>query len=141
MGEHCTSVAPKPDVYRPILRPNMNTHTYLRAAQAAWFGLIFITLAWDGWYAPLHTGYWLPAIKLLPLLLPLRGIMSGRVYTYQYCSMLILAYFAESVMRLWDMQPASRLWAAAAMLCTIVFFVCNLAYLKQFKTPRKGKSS
>ena len=39
----------------------MNTHTYLRAAQAAWFGLIFITLAWDGWYAPLHTGYWLPA--------------------------------------------------------------------------------
>ena len=56
-------------------------------------------------------------------------------------SVLILAYFAESIMRLWDMQPASRLWAAAAMLCTIVFFVCNLAYLKQFKTPRKGKSS
>ena len=110
-------------------------------AQTAWCALIALTLLWDWAFAPLHTGRALLLIKLLPLLLPLRGILRGRVYTYQYCSMLILAYFAESIMRLWDMQPASRLWAAAAMLCTIVFFVCNLAYLKQFKTPRKGKSS
>jgi NAD(P)H dehydrogenase (quinone) len=43
-------------------------------------------------------GSWL-ALKCLPLLLPLFGILNGRRYTYQWASMLILLYFTEGIVR------------------------------------------
>ena len=60
---------------------NNNRPPYsLWLAQAAWCALIALTLLWDWAFAPLHTGRALLLIKLLPLLLPLRGILRGRVY-------------------------------------------------------------
>lgn len=103
------------------------------AARAAWLALVLLTPLWDGVFAPLDTGRVLLAVKLVPLLLPLRGICTGRIYTYQYTSMLILAYFAEGVMRLWDASALSRAFAAAEIALSLVFFVGALAYLKQFK--------
>ncbi|XXQ67770.1 DUF2069 domain-containing protein [Neisseriaceae bacterium B1] len=108
----------------------------LRLAQTAWCALIVLTLLWDGYFAPLNTGRWLLAIKLLPLCLPLRGILSGKIYTYQYCSMLILLYFTESVMRVWDSSVISRTFAAGELLLSVVFFVACLLYLKQFKIKK-----
>ncbi|MDD2183342.1 DUF2069 domain-containing protein [Kingella sp. SNUBH-2017] len=108
-----------------------------RLAAAAWFGLMLLTLWWDWLAAPLHNGIWLPLIKLLPLLLAARGILSGKIYTYQYASMLVLFYFTEGVMRLFDAVPASRWFAAAETALSVLFFVLCLAYLKQFKNKRK----
>ena len=51
------------------------------------------------WLAPLRPGGSLLVLKVLPLLIPLTGILRGRVYTYQWASMLILAYFAEGIVR------------------------------------------
>lgn len=109
----------------------------LRLAQITWCSLIVLTLVWDGYLAPLGTGRWLLLMKLLPLCLPLRGILSGRIYTYQYCSMLILLYFTESVMRMWDAGFASRVCAVVEMALSVGFFVACLLYVKQFK---RGKS-
>lgn len=106
------------------------------AAAGCWLALIVLTLLWDGWLAPLHTGRWLLVIKLLPLCLPLRGILRGKIYTYQYCSMLVLVYFSEGIMRLWDTAPFSPLFAAAEAVLSSAFFVCCLLYLKQFKTKK-----
>lgn len=108
-----------------------------RPAAAAWFALVLLTLWWDWLAAPLHNGIWLPLIKLLPLLLAARGILSGKIYTYQYASMLVLFYFTEGVMRLFDAVPASRWFAAAETALSVLFFVLCLAYLKQFKNKRK----
>lgn len=108
-----------------------------RLAAAAWFGLMLLTLWWDWLAAPLHNGIWLPLIKLLPLLLAARGILSGSIYTYQWTSMLVLFYFTEGVMRLFDAVPASRWFAAAETALSVLFFVLCLAYLKQFKSKRK----
>ena len=113
---------------------NNNRPPYsLWLAQAVWCALIALTLLWDWAFAPLHTGRALLLIKLLPLLLPLRGILRGRVYTYQYCSMLVLAYFCEGVMRWFDPTPLSRALAAVETALSAAFFVCCLLYLKQFK--------
>ena len=109
----------------------------LNAARAAWLGLPVLTLLWDGVFAPLGTGRWLLVVKLLPLVLPLRGIVSGRVYTYQYCSMLVLAYFVEGVMRLFDAVPFSRVFAALEVLLSVLFYTACLAYLKLFKTKKE----
>lgn len=99
--------------------------------------LILLSLSWELWIAPLRDGgSWL-ALKALPLCLPLGGILKGRIYTYQYSSMLILIYFAEAVMRLFDASPAERLCAALSLISCIIFFVACLAFIKQHK--KEGK--
>lgn len=112
---------------------------WLRVAQVAWLLLIGLTIVWDGVFAPLYTGRWLLLVKLLPLCLPLRGIVLGRIYTYQYCSMLILAYFAEGVMRLFDVSVFSRCLAGVEIGVCVLFFVACLLYLKQFKQSQYSR--
>ena len=64
--------------------------------------------------APLRPGgSWL-ALKALPLLLPLKGIFSGTIYTYRWAIMLVLAYFAEGVMRAWGVRGTSQ-WLRRAL--------------------------
>lgn len=100
------------------------------AAVISLCGLIAVSLAWELWLAPLRPGgSWL-ALKALPLCLPLAGILKGRVYTFQYSCLLILFYFAEAVVRLFDAAPASRACAAAALLCSSVFFAACLAFVR-----------
>ena len=70
--------------------------------------LVILCFAWELWLAPLRPGGSLAALKAAPLALPLAGIFAGRRYTYQWSSMLILAYFAEGVMRAWSERGASQ---------------------------------
>ena len=102
--------------------------------------LIFLCLAWELWLAPLRPGgSWL-ALKVLPLLAPLMGILHGRRYTYQWASMLILAYFAEGVTRAFDEGGRSAALASTEILLTLVFFVSAILYarLTRQSQPRPG---
>lgn len=92
--------------------------------------LIFVSLAWELWLAPLRPGgSWL-VLKTLPLLLPLMGILKGRRYTYQWAPMLILAYFSEGVVRAWSEQGLSAWLAGTEMLSSVVFFLAAIYYAK-----------
>src|SRR5258707_12144793 len=93
-----------------------------RVAGGALLALIVLCLAWELWLAPLRPGGSLIALKALPLLFPLRGILRGNRYTYQWASMLILAYFAEGVTRAWSERGPSPLLAVAEILLSVVFF-------------------
>jgi uncharacterized membrane protein len=100
--------------------------------------LTFLCLAWELWIAPLRPGgSWL-ALKALPLLSPLMGILHGRRYTYQWASMLILAYFAEGVVRALSDTGASAGLALAEALLALVFFVSAVFYarLTRLSQPR-----
>ena len=95
--------------------------------------LIALCLAWELWLAPLRQGgSWL-ALKALPLCLPLSGVLKGRVYTFQWSCMLILLYFAEAVMRLFDHTPAGRWCAAGAVVLSLLYFVSCLLYVKRVR--------
>ena len=62
-------------------------------------GLILLGLAWELWLAPLRPGgSWL-ALKVLPLCLPLAGLLKNRMYTYRWVSLLVWLYFIEGVVR------------------------------------------
>ena len=92
--------------------------------------LIFLCLAWELWLAPLRSGgSWL-ALKALPLLLPLPGILRGRRYTYQWASMLILAYFAEGAVRTFGDGGRSAALALTEILLTLVFFVSVVSFVR-----------
>jgi len=105
--------------------------TALRAIAASALLLLFaLCLAWELWLAPLRPGGTLMALKAMPLMLALRGIAEGRRYTYQWSSMLVLAYFAEGVMRAWSERGLSQALAAAEIGLSVVFFAAAVGYAR-----------
>lgn len=99
-------------------------------ALAALGALILLCLAWELWLAPLRPGGSLLALKALPLALPLAGILKGKRYTYQWSSMLILAYFAEGATRAWSEQGLSQALASGEVVLSLVFFAAVVSYAR-----------
>lgn len=96
-----------------------------RLASVSLVGLLFLCLAWELWLAPLRPGGSMLALKALPLLLPLFGILRGKRYTHQWTSMLALAYVTEGLVRAASDQGASQVLAMAeAALATLLFAGC-----------------
>ena len=100
------------------------------SAAASLAALVVLCLAWELWLAPLRPGGSLLALKALPLLLPLKGILAGRRYTFQWSSMLILAYFAEGLTRMWADEGVSRLLAAGESGLSLLFFASVVSYAR-----------
>jgi len=101
-----------------------------RIASLALVALIGLCLAWELWLAPLRpSGSWL-ALKALPLALPLVGVFSGNRHTYQWASMLILAYFAEGVMRAWSELGFSRTLACVEITLALAFFGAAVSFAR-----------
>lgn len=111
---------------------------YHTGAAASLVLLIAWLLAWEMLVAPLKPGGSLLALKVIPLLLPLRGVLKRDVYTLQWSSMFILLYFAEGVVRGYsDRLEISRImgWGEIALVC--VYFACALLYLRPYKKAAK----
>ena len=96
-------------------------------AASSLIGLIVLGLAWELWLAPLRPGgSWL-ALKVLPLCIPLAGILKNRMYTYRWVSLVVWLYFIEGVVRAWSDRGASALLAAVEIvLCLALFTACVL---------------
>jgi uncharacterized membrane protein len=92
--------------------------------------LIFLGLAWELALAPARPGGSLLALKVLPLLAPLFGLLRGRIYTYQWTSMLILAYFAEGAVRAWSDRGLSAQLAAAETVLAVICFVACITFVR-----------
>lgn len=100
--------------------------------------LICWLVAWEMWVAPLKPGGSLLALKALPLLIPLRGVIKRDIYTLQWSSMVILLYFTEGVVRAWsDTLEISRLMAWGEIFLVFVYFACALLYLRPYKREAK----
>ena len=97
---------------------------------ASLIALIFLCLAWELWLAPLRPGGSALVLKVLPLLLPLPGILRGRRYTYQWSSMLILLYFTEGTVRAMSDKGLSAMLAAAETGLTVAFFFSAILYAR-----------
>ena len=65
-------------------------------------GLIVLGLTWEMWISPIRPGGSLLALKVLPLCLPLAGILKNRMYTYRWMSLLVWVYFTEGATRAWS---------------------------------------
>ena len=99
-------------------------------AAATLVALIALTLAWELALAPLRPGGSLLALKALPLVLPLSGVLQGRRYTYQWSSMLILAYFAEGLTRAWADSGPARPLAIAEVILSVGYFAAAVSYVR-----------
>jgi uncharacterized membrane protein len=98
-----------------------------RLALASLLGLIVLGLAWEMWLAPIRPGGSLLALKVLPLCIPLAGILKNRMYTYRWVSLLVWLYFTEGVVRAWsDRAPGNYLGLIEVFLCLTLFAACAL---------------
>lgn len=90
-------------------------------------GLIVLGLAWELVLAPLRPGgSWL-ALKVLPLCIPLAGLLKNRMYTYRWVSLVVWLYFTEGVVRAWsDRPPSNYLAMLEVALCLSLFAACTL---------------
>ena len=98
-----------------------------RLAVGSLLGLILLGLAWELWLAPVRPGgSWL-ALKVLPLCIPLAGILKNRLYTYRWVSLLVWLYFTEGAVRAWSDKPPGNLLALLEVaLCLVLFTACAL---------------
>lgn len=108
--------APAPPLPAPI--------AWTRAvAVGSVIALIALGLAWELWLAP--TGSRTLALKVLPLLLPLTGLLRNRMYTYRWLSLMVWLYFTEGVVRATsDRGPGALLGAIEVLLCLLLFAAC-----------------
>lgn len=77
------------------------------------------------WHAllppPLGAGSWiLAAVASLPLLLPLRGLLSGSLRSMTWAGYLVMLYLAIGVMETWA-NPPQRVPASLQVLLVAVF--------------------
>ncbi len=114
-------------------------------ALASLGGLIVLGLAWEMWLAPIRPGGSLLALKVLPLCIPLAGILKNRMYTYRWVSLMVWVYFAEGATRAWsDRPPGNYLAMLEVLLCLLLFLACALHVrlrLKNAQTPASPVAS
>lgn len=104
-------------------------------------GLIVLCLGWELLWAPLRPGgSWL-ALKVLPLCIPLAGLLKNRMYTYRWVSLVVWLYFIEGVVRGWsDKYPGNILAWGEVALCLVLFVACTVHIRLRLKNAKRTLS-
>lgn len=101
-------------------------------------GLIVLGLVWELYLAPIRPGSFLLAFKVLPLCVPLAGLLKNRMYTYRWVSLLVWLYFTEGAVRAYsDKPPSNYLAMVEVVLCLTLFVACALHVRLRLKAVRK----
>ena len=91
-------------------------------------GLIVLGLAWELWLVP--TGRGTLALKVLPLVIPLPGLLKHRMYTYRWVSLLSWLYFTEGVVRSTSERGTSTLLAGAEIALSLALFAACALHVR-----------
>lgn len=109
-------------------RPDTVTRWTRLAAVASLLALIALGLAWELWLAP--TGNRSLALKVLPLVVPLVGLLKYRMVTYRWLSLLVWLYFAEGVLRATSERGVTVALATIEVVLSIVLFAACAAQVR-----------
>lgn len=101
-------------------------------ALTGYFGNLGLLTTWYGWLAP---SQWFPRTLVLmvlvaPMLLPLRGLLHGKPYTYAWSGFLALVYFTHGVVEAYS-NTAVRPYALMEMLFCGLWFGGAILYVRQ----------
>ena len=113
-----------------------------RVALASYLALLALTVLWEGWLTPVPNsppGFWL-AVKSIPLLLPLFGLLHDKPRSYAWASLLLLLYLTEGLVLLWTERTlgfargSALPWALLETLLTLAFIVTASLYIRSRAT-------
>ncbi|MGA1252494.1 MAG: DUF2069 domain-containing protein [Burkholderiaceae bacterium] len=94
--------------------------------------MIAYGLAWEAFIDPIREGSWL-WLKVLPLALALPGLLRGRIYTFQWMSLLIWLYVCEALVRIIGLQWLERLLAAGWLVLSLALTAVILQAIRRYK--------
>jgi len=117
-------------------RPSPAARATRALAVASLLALVALGLAWELWLAPLRPGgsWW--SLKVLPLVLPLAGLLKFRLYTYRWVSLLVWPYVAEGLVRATsERAPGALLAAAQTALALALFAACVVQIRSRLRRP------
>ena len=115
----------------------MTSRYYRLAAITSLIALIFLTLGWELWWAPLKPGgSWL-VLKAVLLLAPLFGILRGKRYTYKWVSLFVQFYLLEGLVRATSDSGLSQRLAIGETLLAAILFVSVILYIRATRGPRE----
>jgi uncharacterized membrane protein len=97
-------------------------------AVAATVALIVLGAAWELWLAP--TGSGTLAVKVLPLFVPLPGLVRMRLYTYRWLSLAVWLYAAEGAVRATSERGTSASLALVELALALVLFVACCVHVR-----------
>lgn len=91
-------------------------------------GLIVLGLAWELVLAP--TGSGTLAVKVVPLVFAVVGLLRHRLYTYRWLSLLVWLYFLEGVLRATTEGGISQVLAIIEIALTLFLFTACVLYIR-----------
>ncbi len=100
------------------------------AAVLLLIALIAVNLGWELWWAPLRPGgsWW--ALKVLPLCIPLAGLLKNRMYTYRWLALMIWLYFIEGTVRSTSEGGLGAILAAISTFMCVALFVAVTVHIR-----------
>jgi uncharacterized membrane protein len=114
------NMAESPETIRAT--PDRVTAVTRIVAVATAVALIALCIGWEIAWAP--TGHGRLALKALPLVLALPGLLKHRMYTYRWLSLAVWLYVAEGAVRVVDRPPSNWLAGAELALAIVLFTAC-----------------
>jgi uncharacterized membrane protein len=96
-----------------------------------YFGLLLLVMLWPTWLSPPQR---VPVAMVLlalvtPLLLPLRGLLAGKVYTHAWTGFLALGYFTVGSVEAYA-DPAARVVALGTVVFSLLLFTGSQLYVR-----------
>jgi len=116
------------DISPPTRQRSSRTVSLTRwLAVGSLLGLIVLGLLWEMYIAPLRPGGSSLVLKVLPLFVPLAGLLKNRMYTYRWVSLMVWFYFTEGVVRAYSDRPPGNYCAMLeVLLCLSLFIACAM---------------
>ncbi|MBI5041176.1 MAG: DUF2069 domain-containing protein [Gammaproteobacteria bacterium] len=110
----------------------MTTTAWKSLVLTGYFGTFILIVAWYGWLSPpVRLPAYLALLALgAPLLLPLRGLLHGRPYTYAWSLFLALGYAAHALIEVFS-TPTDRGLALLELAMVLMWFVGAVGYVRQ----------
>ena len=125
----------------PATPVQAHVHASRRLTVASLLALIALGLAWELWLAPIGRGTL--ALKVLPLCLPLAGLLKNRMYTYRWLSLLVWLYIFEGLLRATSGEPARVVVMAVTeiLLGLALFTGCVMHIRLRLRDARNAQAS
>ena len=108
-------------------------------ALACLLALIALGLAWELWLAP--TGRGTLALKVLPLLLALPGLLNWRLYTFRWLSLVLWLYVAEGAVRATSDRGLGAPLALLEVVLSVLLFVACAAHVRWRLSAAKASAA
>ncbi|MEH6395783.1 DUF2069 domain-containing protein [Pseudoalteromonas sp.] len=100
------------------------TVRFQRIAIIGYVGLLLLMPLWLFLIAPRegHSNGFIFVVYILPLLLPLKGIIQDKPYTYAWANFIVMFYFIHGFTLLWVAQD-QLLWVLLELLFASMMFI------------------